>query len=221
MKRVDYRASLTGDSHGKPAHRIYRCVASKNVSPKICKPFNSVRADRIEEFVWNWLLIQLEPENLKAGLIAERERAEEIIEELNRQVAIQERQLSEFDGRLARIQQGFNGGFYTLEEALVQKAQIAPAITSITAEHDRLIGLIQAANRSEDDDRALMEEAEELYKEATKVTEPERKRWFVDRLDVRVIVERSTQEHLVTMSCLLGTSKNNSFANISMKLMPP
>jgi hypothetical protein len=97
-----------------------------------------------------------------------------------------------------------------------KKEQVAPAIKSVKEERDRLGGLIEAASRSDEDDLALMLEAEELYKEALSVTEPERKRWFIDRLDVRVIVERKGQEHFVTMSCLLGTSKDNSFANISI-----
>jgi DNA invertase Pin-like site-specific DNA recombinase len=207
--------SMSGDTHGYNKNRVYRCLGSKSVTPtKIrCTPTNLVYADAMEHFVWNWLITQIEPANLKAGLIAEREKAAEIIGELVRQIAIQERALGELDKRLARIQDGYNGGFYTIDEAKFQKQQIAPAIRAVREEKERLEELLAEATRSEEDDSALMREAETLYEEAKSVTEGERKRWFLDRLNVRVVVERIAQEYTVDLSCILG---GNSFSHISI-----
>jgi DNA invertase Pin-like site-specific DNA recombinase len=214
--------SLTGDSHGAPPRRTYRCIGSKSVAVRKCKPMVQVNADLIEQFTWNWLVTQLEPENLKAGLIAEQKRAAETIAELERQISIQHKQEKELNGRLARIQQGFNCGFYTLEEAIAQKAQIEPSIRSVKEELERLQDLLGQADRSEQDDAALMAEAEELYEEARNVTDEQRKRWFIDRLNLRVMIERDGKDCWATLSCILGTTRDKvSSANISMKFSAP
>ena len=166
-----------------------------------------VDANVLETFVWDWLITQIKPENLKAGLIAEREKQTERVAEVLRQIAIQDRQQKELEGRLARIQEGFNGGFYTLEEAKFQKAQLTPSLKSIREERERLDLLLAEMVRSEEDDAALMEEAEELYAEAKNVTDDERKQWFLNRLNVRIIVEREADDYWVTMTCILGTTK--------------
>jgi hypothetical protein len=70
-----------------------------------------------------------------------------------------------------------------------------------------LNALLAGVSRSEDDDQALIQEAEELHREAQAVIDPEKKRRFLDRLDVQVVVERKAMEYWTTMSCILGVTK--------------
>jgi site-specific DNA recombinase len=52
--------ALGGDTHrGK---RIYRCVGSKSVAAVKCRPTVQLPADVTEDFVWAWLVTQLETE---------------------------------------------------------------------------------------------------------------------------------------------------------------
>jgi site-specific DNA recombinase len=104
--------SLSGDIHGK--HRVYRCTGSKSIAPNQCRPTVSLRCDVVDPVVWEWIVTQLEPETLRLGLLAEREKSAQTLEELIRQKAMYQTQMKELSSRLERIQQGFNGGFYTL-----------------------------------------------------------------------------------------------------------
>src|SRR5215216_1729163 len=94
------------DTNGQPPKRVYRCLGSKNVTLTKHTPTTQINAELIEDFVWSWIVSQLEPENLRAGLLAERARSAEVVAELERQVAIQHRQEKELDNRLSRIQDG-------------------------------------------------------------------------------------------------------------------
>jgi hypothetical protein len=197
--------SLAGDTHRDK--RVYRCVGSKSVAVTKCKPTVELRADVIEPFVWNWLVTQLEPANLRAGLEAEREQQADAIAELTRQIAIQEKQKGELQGRIVRIEEGFNGGFYTLDEAMTQKTQLRPAIKSVEEELERLNTLLSQIYRNTDDDTALLAEAEELYSEAKEITDHIKKRALLDRLAVTVVIERKDKEYWAEMSCFLGARR--------------
>ncbi|NNJ11515.1 recombinase family protein [Chloroflexales bacterium ZM16-3] len=174
--------------HANRTHRYYRCGGSSRYAAKPCTE-SEVRVDRLDQLVWDWLSEQVTPEKLIAGLYHERTQRTQAREVLQGQRDLVERQLAEAASHLARINEGFVGGLFSLEEAAQQKGRVLLAARSLEGDITELDAKLADTGPSDDEAEALLAYIIDLYTEMAQVKSYAERRWFIDTLDVRAQIE--------------------------------
>ncbi len=178
--------AMTGSFHTNT--RYYRCCGKATGAAKRCtEPV--VNADRLEWQTWEWLKCEVTPEKLLVGLTREREQTAAKLMALLEQQAILEQQLTSLEGQLTRIKSAFVGGVFTLEETAVEKGKVEMAKRSVEANLITLKDKLADVGPTEEEADELLAYVTELHSEIQHVKTDQERRWLIDKLDVRAILE--------------------------------
>lgn len=197
---------------GKSPYLYYYCPAVRlDHSARECN-LPMFRADKIDAKVWGWVKEFIEhPELVEAGLKRRQEKQEEESAPLRIQLEIAEDKIAKERRKLARWKEMCADELITKEELAEYKAQCEQTINSLEKQRAELKATLEAAAMSAEEIRAIVDGATRLKQEAQEVKEGlniadasfEEKRWFIERLNVRIRLVIENGQKIAYARCSL------------------
>lgn len=165
----------------------YRCGHKPRVelNGEICR-HGAVSAKLIEPVVWQWLLEELAPDRLRAGIERDRTLVGVRTERLQQQLASLHKRRGDLEAELQRLIAALRYGAISPQELATQRTPIDQITREVKQEIAEVEKEMQSEGLRDDEVTALLAEAEELHYAARTYTTLEDRRRLLDRLDVRV-----------------------------------
>jgi DNA invertase Pin-like site-specific DNA recombinase len=211
--------SMSGASKTPPRYimRYYECSTTRNhaggTRHKICTE-TGIRADAIEEPVWNWLRgIMNDDESLRHGLRRRRERnARELAPKRDRIAALDEmieegtRQFRRLNAEMGHYKEDDDPALLALQ---LDARRVGQQLTAWKREHNSLESEMQARDMTEAEEQSFLADIAAL-REGMQDADYETKRHYLQRMGVACKLRRDAQ-HLrwLDVSCkLTGDTKS-------------
>lgn len=178
--------AMNGSKHGST--KYYRCCGKLKSAAKPCT-LPVVNADRLERQVWAWLQEEVTPDKLLAGLQHERAQSADRRATLLAQQSLLDQQITDLDAQLTRIKSAFVADVFTLEETAAEKGKVEMAKRSVEADLAQLRTKLADTGPSDEEADQLLAYAAERQSEMQHIQDDDKRRWLIDKLDIRVQLE--------------------------------
>jgi site-specific DNA recombinase len=206
--------TMTGSIHN--GWRSYRCHHYSGMEVHPCT-LGEVKADTIEQIVWEWLYSVLTPTTIKAGIEAQEQMTANERATIDQRLAALQKRQKELDREAEKMIAAFKADIISMDELAKDKAVVDAERRSLEAEYRRLEDLGDTAAWY--DAGALMAEAEELRAYMPFMNDEE-KAGLLDRVYLKALRKTNAEgKQVVKVECRLGSTTLS--LPITLKSSPP
>lgn len=185
-------------------YRYYRC-ASKYASD-VASPCDQVtfNASRVDAVIWEWIgTFFLEPENLKAGLEAQKDAKEEANRPLLEKLKLVETQLAKHEQQMERLVDLYLVGDFPKEALLKRKTHWESTIARLRAQQASLEAQLTEVSLSEEDIATIEEFAEQVCI-SLDTADFATRRQLIDLLNTQVVLDTEDGQGVAYCTCEFG-----------------
>jgi len=185
-------------------YRYYRCAskyAGDVASPCDQRTFNASRVDAV---IWEWIgKFLLEPENLKAGLEAQKDAKEEANRPLLEKLELVEAQLAKHEQQMERLLDLYLAGDFPKKALLERKTHLESTIARLRVQQASLEAQLTEVSLS-DEDIATIEEFAEQVCIGLDTADFATRRQLIDLLNTQVVLNTEDGQGIAYATCEMG-----------------
>lgn len=191
---------------GKNYYRYYRCIGQQGRMVDVNCDVKAFKSDNVDKAIWEWLTETLaDTDRLKAKLNEYQTQQDAAHTPLKERLSVVEILLSKKYAKRDRWLEMYADGIIDKDDLLEKKQHLDKTIADLEIEQQDLTTSLQSQTLSSTEIKTLVEFSEQLSKNIELMQDDfDEKRWYIERLNVQVFLQRVNDEVKAYASCILG-----------------
>jgi site-specific DNA recombinase len=192
-------------------YQYYACLARRHPHDFIrkCTQPYGFRADHVDSLVWGWVRdLLLNPEATLEGLRQEQANREQASKPLQDRLAIVDDLLADSRAQLERVLDLYLAGDFPHGVLVERKERLQTTVSALERKRKDLAAQVEAMIIADEDIETIVEFATKVAQGLEEAERDfEKRRWVIEKLDVRVKLAVEDGQKVVHVQCHIGQDK--------------